>query len=328
MIKMINRMERNMGYEKALNIIENVNKAVKGKSVVVSKVLMAILAKGHILMEDIPGVGKTTLALAFAKSMDLSQNRMQFTTDVLPSDVVGYSMYTDKTGEFEYKQGAVMCNLFLADEINRTSSKTQSALLEAMEEGQVTVDGVTRVINKPFVVIATQNPVGSAGTQLLPESQLDRFMVKLSMGYPDIESEVEIMINRQNMNPLDLVEEVVNAKELLEMQNEVAAIHMDKAIYEYIAMICSLTRNNAMIDLGLSPRGAVAMAAMARAHAYIYGRNYVIPEDVKEVFGDVAGHRLIYSPKAKINHISPDKIMSEIIKAVPVPGLAKKGALK
>lgn len=176
-----------MGYEKALNIIENVNKAVKGKSVVVSKVLMAILAKGHILMEDIPGVGKTTLALAFAKSMDLSQNRMQFTTDVLPSDVVGYSMYNSKTGEFEYKQGAVMCNLFLADEINRTSSKTQSALLEAMEEGQVTVDGVTRVINKPFVVIATQNPVGSAGTQLLPESQLDRFMVKLSMGYPDIE---------------------------------------------------------------------------------------------------------------------------------------------
>ena len=328
MIKMINRMERNMGYEKALNIIENVNKAVKGKSVVVSKVLMAILAKGHILMEDIPGVGKTTLALAFAKSMDLSQNRMQFTTDVLPSDVVGYSMYNSKTGEFEYKQGAVMCNLFLADEINRTSSKTQSALLEAMEEGQVTVDGVTRVINKPFVVIATQNPVGSAGTQLLPESQLDRFMVKLSMGYPDIESEVEIMINRQNMNPLDLVEEVVNAKELLEMQNEVAAIHMDKAIYEYIAMICSLTRNNAMIDLGLSPRGAVAMAAMARAHAYIYGRNYVIPEDVKEVFGDVAGHRLIYSPKAKINHILPDKIMSEIIKAVPVPGLAKKGASK
>lgn len=328
MNKMINRMERNMGYEKALNIIENVNKAVKGKSVVVSKVLMAILAKGHILMEDIPGVGKTTLALAFAKSMDLSQNRMQFTTDVLPSDVIGYSMYNSKTGEFEYKQGAVMCNLFLADEINRTSSKTQSALLEAMEEGQVTVDGVTRVINKPFVVIATQNPVGSAGTQLLPESQLDRFMVKLSMGYPDIESEVEIMINRQNMNPLDLVEEVVNAKELLEMQNEVAAIHMDKAIYEYIAMICSLTRNNAMIDLGLSPRGAVAMAAMARAHAYIYGRNYVIPEDVKEVFVDVAGHRLIYSPKAKINHISPDKIMSEIIKAVPVPGLAKKGALK
>ena len=324
MIKMINRMERNMGYEKALNIIENVNKAVKGKSVVVSKVLMAILAKGHILMEDIHGVGKTTLALAFAKSMDLSQNRMQFTTDVLPSDVVGYSMYNSKTGEFEYKQGAVMCNLFLADEINRTSSKTQSALLEAMEEGQVTVDGVTRVINKPFVGIATQNP----GTQLLPESQLDRFMVKLSMGYPDIESEVEIMINRQNMNPLDLVEEVVNAKELLEMQNEVAAIHMDKAIYEYIAMICSLTRNNAMIDLGLSPRGAVAMAAMARAHAYIYGRNYVIPEDVKEVFGDVAGHRLIYSPKAKINHISPDKIMSEIIKAVPVPGLAKKGASK
>ena len=178
-----------MGYEKAMKIMENVNKAVKGKEIIVSKVLMAILAKGHVLMEDIPGVGKTTLALAFAKAMDLSENRMQFTTDVLPSDVVGFSMYNAKTAEFEYKPGAVMCNLFLADEINRTSSKTQSALLEAMEEGQVTVDGVTRNINKPFIVIATQNPVGSAGTQMLPESQLDRFMVKLSMGYPDMSQE-------------------------------------------------------------------------------------------------------------------------------------------
>lgn len=314
-----------MGYEKALEIMENVNKAVKGKEVVVSKVLMAILAKGHVLMEDIPGVGKTTLALAFAKAMDLSENRMQFTTDVLPSDVVGFSMYNTQTAAFEYKPGAIMCNLFLADEINRTSSKTQSALLEAMEEGQVTVDGVSRKIEKPFVVIATQNPVGSAGTQMLPESQLDRFMVKLSMGYPDIASEVEIMINRQGKNPLELVEEVVTAKELLEMQEEVDNIHMDKAIYEYIAMLCAITRKNPMIELGISPRGAVALACMARSHAYVYGRTYVTPDDVQAVFADVAGHRLILSPKAKVNKLSYVDLIKNILQVVPVPGVVNQG---
>lgn len=314
-----------MGYEKAMKIMENVNKAVKGKEIIVSKVLMAILAKGHVLMEDIPGVGKTTLALAFAKAMDLSENRMQFTTDVLPSDVVGFSMYNAKTAEFEYKPGAVMCNLFLADEINRTSSKTQSALLEAMEEGQVTVDGVTRNINKPFIVIATQNPVGSAGTQMLPESQLDRFMVKLSMGYPDIASEVEIMFNRQNSNPLELVEEVVTAEELLKMQEEVDNIHTDKAIYEYIAMLCSVTRNHPMLELGVSPRGAIAVASMSRSHAYIYGRNYVTPDDVQAVFPDVVCHRIILSPKARVNRVSYQGIIKSIFQAVPVPGIANRG---
>lgn len=314
-----------MGYEKAMKIMENVNKAVKGKEIIVSKVLMAILAKGHVLMEDIPGVGKTTLALAFAKAMDLSENRMQFTTDVLPSDVVGFSMYNAKTAEFEYKPGAVMCNLFLADEINRTSSKTQSALLEAMEEGQVTVDGVTRNINKPFIVIATQNPVGSAGTQMLPESQLDRFMVKLSMGYPDIASEVEIMFNRQNSNPLELVEEVVTAEELLKMQEEVDNIHTDKSIYEYIAMLCSVTRNHPMLELGVSPRGAIAVASMSRSHAYIYGRNYVTPDDVQAVFPDVVCHRIILSPKARVNRVSYQGIIKSIFQAVPVPGIANRG---
>ena len=314
-----------MGYEKAMKIMENVNKAVKGKEIIVSKVLMAILAKGHVLMEDIPGVGKTTLALAFAKAMDLSENRMQFTTDVLPSDVVGFSMYNAKTAEFEYKPGAVMCNLFLADEINRTSSKTQSALLEAMEEGQVTVDGVTRNINKPFIVIATQNPVGSAGTQMLPESQLDRFMVKLSMGYPDIASEVEIMFNRQNSNPLELVEEVVTAEELLKMQEEVDNIHTDKAIYEYIAMLRSVTRNHPMLELGVSPRGAIAVASMSRSHAYIYGRNYVTPDDVQAVFPDVVCHRIILSPKARVNRVSYQGIIKSIFQAVPVPGIANRG---
>lgn len=312
-----------MGYEKALKVIENVNKAVKGKDVIVSKVMMAILAKGHILMEDIPGVGKTTLALAFTKTMDLTQNRMQFTTDVLPSDVVGFSMYNAKTAEFEFRPGAVMCNLFLADEINRTSSKTQSALLEAMEEGQITVDGITHVIEKPFTVIATQNPIGSAGTQLLPESQLDRFMVKLSMGYPDIASGVEILISRQNTDPLDLVEKVVTADELISMQEEVENLHMDKAVYEYIAMLCAITRKNPFIELGISPRGGVALSRMAKAHAYIYGRNYVIPEDVQAVFPDVARHRLIMSPKAKLNGVSYESVIKGVFQTVPVPGKAK-----
>lgn len=203
-----------MSYEKALAVMQEVRKAVKGKDEIIEKVMMAVLAKGHILMEDIPGVGKTTLALAFSKSMALKQNRMQFTTDVLPSDVIGFSMYNAKTQEFEFKEGAVMCNLFLADEINRTSSKTQSALLEAMEEGQVTVDGVTRILPKPFTVIATQNPVGSAGTQMLPESQLDRFMIKLSMGYPDPASEIAILKDRQGANPLNDVKQVVDGKDM------------------------------------------------------------------------------------------------------------------
>ena len=210
-----------MGYEKALAVINEVSKAVKGKDLIIRKIMMAVLAGGHVLMEDIPGVGKTTMALAFAKAMSLKENRVQFTTDVLPSDVVGFSMFNAKTQEFEYKDGAVMCNLFLADEINRTSSKTQSALLEAMEEGQTTVDGVTRKLPSPFIVIATQNPAGSAGTQLLPESQLDRFMVKLSMGYPDVKSEVAILEDRQGRNPIDDVNPVVNGDDILDMQSEV-----------------------------------------------------------------------------------------------------------
>ena len=221
-----------MGYEKALEVINQVQKAVKGKDDIVTKVMMTMLAGGHILMEDIPGVGKTTLALAFSKAMSLHQNRVQFTTDVLPSDVVGFSMYNAATNEFEYKEGAIMCNLFLADEINRTSSKTQAALLEAMEEGQVTVDGVTRKLPQPFFVVATQNPAGSAGTQMLPEAQVDRFMVRLSMGYPDARSEVAILKERQGVNPLEHVEPVVSGDEIIQMRREVDAVHIDNAIYE------------------------------------------------------------------------------------------------
>lgn len=308
-----------MSYEKALSVMQEVRKAVKGKDEIIEKVMMAVLAKGHILMEDIPGVGKTTLALAFSKSMALKQNRMQFTTDVLPSDVIGFSMYNAKTQEFEFKEGAVMCNLFLADEINRTSSKTQSALLEAMEEGQVTVDGVTRILPKPFTVIATQNPVGSAGTQMLPESQLDRFMIKLSMGYPDPASEIAILKDRQGANPLNDVKQVVDGKDIVMMQEEIDNLHMDDAIIEYITMLSFATRQNPLIELGVSPRGSIALAGMSKAKAYISGRTYVTPEDVQRIFKDVAGHRIILNPRAKISSVTIDEVIDNIFRTVPVP---------
>ncbi|MGN0370472.1 MAG: AAA family ATPase [Butyrivibrio sp.] len=308
-----------MGYEKAREVIEQVKRAVKGKDEIIYKVMMAVLAKGHVLMEDIPGVGKTTLALAFSKAMELEEGRMQFTTDVLPSDVVGFSMYNAKTQEFEYREGAIMCNLFLADEINRTSSKTQSALLEAMEEGQVTVDGVTRNIPKPFIVIATQNPVGSAGTQMLPESQLDRFMIRLSMGYPDIKSEIKILQDKQGKNPLDDVCRVIDTNELVNMQDEVENVHVDEAIYEYIAMLCAMTRKHPMVELGISPRGTVALARIARACAYLDGRNYVTPDDVKKVFPDVAVHRIILGPKARLSSVSQEGVIKSVFQTVPVP---------
>lgn len=308
-----------MGYDKAIAVVNEVQKAVKGKDEIIKKVIMAFLAGGHVLMEDIPGVGKTTMALAFAKAMALKENRMQFTTDVLPSDVVGFSMFNAKTQEFEFKEGAVMCNLFLADEINRTSSKTQSALLESMEEGQVTVDGVTRPLPKPFLVIATQNPAGSAGTQLLPESQLDRFMIRLTMGYPDVASEVEILKERQGENPLNRVNEIVSSESIIQMQQEVDRIHVDKAIYDYIAMLSAITRKHPMIELGISPRGTLALASMARAHAYISGRGYVTPGDVQNVFPDVARHRIVLSPKARVASADVESVIKTVFQTVPVP---------
>ena len=313
-----------MNYQKALSIIEEVKKAVKGKDDVIEKVMLTILAQGHVLMEDIPGVGKTTLALAFAKSMKMDVNRMQFTIDVLPSDVVGFSMYNMKTQDFEYHEGAVMCNLFLADEINRTSSKTQSALLEAMEEGQVTVDGISRKIPEPFTVIATQNPAGSAGTQMLPESQLDRFMLKLSMGYPDAASEVSILENRSNKNILDDVNQIVSKEDIIELQKETAEVHVDKAVYEYMVMLCALTREHPFVELGVSPRGTVALAAIARAKAYLSGRTYVTPDDVKEVFPYVVRHRIILNAKSRVQKATVDDVITSVFKAVPTPRPVKK----
>lgn len=303
-------------------LVQEIQKVIVGKEEVIQKVLMAILAKGHILLEDIPGVGKTTLALAISKTLGLDYKRIQFTPDVIPSDVVGYTVYDKKSGEIVYKPGAVMCNLLLADEINRTSSKTQAALLEVMEEGNVTVDGNTYEVPKPFVVISTQNPFGSAGTQLLPQSQLDRFMVKLEMGYPDFESQVNILKDRQEIQPLDTIKAVINKADLEEMQMEVSRVKVKDEILRYITRLAEATRSHEYIQLGVSPRGAYAVNNMAKASAYIAGRGYVTPEDVIGIFPSVSSHRVILHPKAKVTGVSAMSIMEEITKTVSVPEIA------
>ena len=302
-------------------IIDEVKKAVIGKDTVIIKILLAILSKGHILMEDIPGVGKTTMALSFSKVLSLDYNRVQFTPDVLPTDVTGFTVYNKNTGNFEYRPGASMCNLLLADEINRTSSKTQSALLEIMEEGRVTVDGTTHELPKPFIVIATQNPIGSVGTQALPESQLDRFMIKLSMGYPDLVSEVEILKAKSSYNPLDYVNAVVNAEDLQILQQEAEKVYVDDKIYNYIVRLANATRNHQMINLGISPRGALALMSISKATALLKGRDYVIPDDIAYVLNDVFAHRLILNSNARISNLSAEQILDEIFRSVSQPQL-------
>lgn len=298
--------------QKANDIINEVKKVIKGKDIVIKKVLTSMLAQGNILIEDVPGVGKTTLALAFSKAMALECRRMQFTPDVMPSDITGFSIYNKNIQDFQYKQGAIMTNLFLADEVNRTSSKTQSALLEVMEEGRVTVDGITRSVPKPFIVIATQNPIGSIGTHMLPESQLDRFMIKLTIGYPDVESEISILKGKQNNVPLDNIEEVATKEDVIAMQEQVEDVFVHDDIFDYIARLVSETRNNSLIELGISPRGTVALTQMAKASAFVNDRDYVIPEDIMECFEDVVSHRIILSQKAKMNNYTVSDVISDV----------------
>ncbi len=315
--------EQTMGdYSIMINRIQNeVRKVVSGKDNEIRLVLTAILSGGHILLEDIPGVGKTTMALAFSKAMELDYRRVQFTPDVLPTDVVGFNIYGRDGIEDIYKPGPVMCNLFLADEINRTSSKTQSALLEVMEEGKVTVDSVTRDVPQPFTVIATQNPMGSVGTQMLPESQLDRFMIKLSMGYPDTMSEIELLKERHMGNPMDQVVKVMSKNELLMMQQEAEKVFVHDTIFEYIARLSAASRENDMIALGLSPRASLAILSMAKTTAMMYGRNYVIPDDVQFVFEPVSAHRIVPAAKAKISRVPVSSLIKNILFSVPVPRL-------
>ena len=291
--------------EKALAVTAEVSKAVLGKPEVVLKIMMAMLARGHVLIEDIPGVGKTTLAQAFARAMDLTQNRVQFTPDVLPSDIVGFSLYQKETGKFVYHPGAVACNLFLADEINRTSARTQSALLEVMEESAVTVDGVTRPLPQPFTVMATENPVGSVGTQMLPESQLDRFMVCVVMGYPDA--------------LLDRVQPVMDKNDLLTMQQQVDEVFMSDEIRRYIVELSRTTRQDGRLALGLSPRASLAVAGMARAAAYLSGRNFVAPQDVTAIFADVTHHRLRLTEQARTGGETVEDIIADVLHTTPRP---------
>ena len=304
--------------DKVQEILNEVGKVIRGKDEAIELVMTAMLAKGHILVEDVPGVGKTTLAVAFSRAMELTERRLQFTPDVLPSDVVGFNMI-GADGEFQYKPGAILCNLLLADEINRTSTKTQSALLEVMEEGQVTVDGVTRQLPNPFIVVATQNPVGSAGTQMLPQSQMDRFMVKLSMGYPDFESQINILRDRQTEQPLDLLQMISSREEVQQLQQEVKEVEVADDILRYITLLVEATRQNDKIQLGVSPRGALALNNMAKASAYINGRDYVIPDDVLRVFAKVCAHRVILHPRAKVAGIQAEEIMEQITHQISIP---------
>ena len=314
-----------MQNERAEAVLEEVKKAVVGKDECLKQVMMALLSGGHILIEDIPGVGKTTMALAFSKACRMDQRRVQFTPDVLPADITGFSIYSKETESFVYQPGAVMCNLFLADEINRTSPKTQSALLEVMEEGNVTVDGVTRQVPRPFCVIATQNPVGSAGTQMLPESQLDRFMICISMGYPDIYQEISILKDRSRGNPIDQILPAAGPQELLRMQQEVEEVFIHDAVYDYIARLVKATREHEMLELGVSPRGTLAVARMAKACAYLSYRDYVTPADVAEVFPPVTVHRIQISSRARGSRMSPAEILTGILNQVAKPTPKRKG---
>ena len=305
------------------NILNEVDRVILGKQGVISKILMSVLSNGHVLLDDTPGLGKTTLAIALGRALGIEYRRLQFTPDVLPSDITGFSIYNKHTGDFEYMPGAAAgANLFLCDEINRTSSKTQSALFEAMEEGQVTVDGISHKLKTPFIVIATQNNVGTAGTQTLPYAQLDRFLVKLRIGYPDYDSQMSLIRDRQTANPLDTVRPVVTRDILLDMQSAVTRVTAKDSVISYITKLTMATRDHPMSEIGVSPRGALHVARMAKASAYMNGRDYCIPEDVLDVFYDVCSHRIILNQKAKMKQIAADDILKDVLKEVKTPDMS------
>lgn len=302
--------------------ISELRKAVQGKDQILIWILMTILADGNVLLEDIPGVGKTTIALAFSRAFNLDYGRVQFNPDVLPSDITGYSVYDKNSGKMTYQKGAILCNIFLADELNRATSRTQSALLEAMEEGQVTVDGITHPLPRPFVVIATQNPTGAAGTQLLPDSQMDRFMVRLSVGYPKSSDEVDMVMARQGgINPLEQLEQVISRDELAAMQDTVSQIYIKDTVVDYIVSLINHTRQHPHILRGASPRATLAVVAMSKASAFLNGRDYVLPDDVRVVFTGTVAHRLLLSSDAQAQGLRPEQILTALLDRVPVPGV-------
>jgi MoxR-like ATPase len=305
---------------KAKQIVREISKAIVGKDDVLIKVLLAVIAGGHILMEDIPGVGKTTMAVSLSRALGLDYNRVQFTPDVLPSDITGFSIYDKNTGEMRYQKGAVLCNLFLADELNRATSRTQSALLQAMEEGEVTVDNNTYPVPQPFVVIATQNPTGAKGTQMLPDSQMDRFMLRLSIGYPDHADAIEMVRRKQTGMSPDEVGQVVSRAEMMQIRKEAEAVYIKDNVIEYIVTLCERTRNDERILQGASPRATLALTALSKATAWIQGRDYVLPRDVRFIFNECIEHRLIWTPELARSE-ERFKALDEIFDSVPAPAI-------
>ena len=301
-------------------VINNVEKVIVGKAESVAFSLIAVICNGHILIEDVPGVGKTVLTKAIARSIGCSFKRIQFTPDLLPSDVTGVSIYNQKTGNFEFRAGPIMSQIVLADEINRATPKTQSALLEAMEETQITIDGVTYRLPEPFMVMATQNPIEYEGTFPLPEAQLDRFMMNIKLGYPKVSDEMNILDTHQFHHPLDDLEQIMVAEELVMIQKQIRSIHVDPSIREYIVAIANATRNHNNIYLGSSPRGSLALYRASQALAAIRGRGYVIPDDVKLLTKPTLAHRLIVTPAARVRAITSTSVLDEILQSVPVPG--------
>ena len=312
------RTAENTVTEYAQRVISQIRRVVVGKDQALLWVLATVLSGGHILLEDIPGVGKTTMAVAFSKVLGLSYNRVQFTPDVLPSDVTGYSVPDQTAGTMVYKPGAVLCNLFLADELNRATSRTQSALLEAMEEGQVTVDGVAHKLPQPFVVIATQNPTGAAGTQLLPDSQMDRFTIRMSLGYPSMADEKAMVLHRQGKNPMAELTELLSSADLVQLQKEVAATHVSEAVVDYIVRLIDATRHHPDILRGASPRATLSVTAVAKAVAQLRGRDYVTPRDVQEVFLKTIAHRLLLTSRAEGN-VECEQLLKDILDKVAPP---------
>ncbi len=301
-------------------VLGEIRKAIVGKDEVIGKILTAMLAEGHILLDDVPGVGKTTLAVALSRAMDLTYHRIQFTPDVLPSDITGFSIYDKDSGTFIYRPGILNdANLLLGDEINRTSSRTQSALLEAMEERQVTVDGNTYPLQKPFVVIATQNNVGTAGTQFLPYAQVDRFLVRLSVGYPDHEAQMQMMRDRQGDDPLDRVRCVLRKEDLLRMRREVSEVTVRDCILDYISRLATASREHPLTEIGISPRGAIFLNRLSKARAYTEGRDYVTSSDVRAVFHDVCAHRILLNRKAYASGAEVSQVLDDLLRSVEVP---------
>lgn len=304
----------------AAKIIDNVQEVIVGKQDAVQLTVISLLCEGHLLIEDVPGTGKTMLAKSVAKSLGCSFRRIQFTPDMLPSDVTGVSVFNQKTREFEFRPGPVMAQIVLTDEINRATPKTQSALLEAMEERQVTVDGVTYPMDQTFLVLATQNPIEYEGTFPLPEAQLDRFMMRISLGYPSTEDEMTMLDRQQHVHPVDRIEQVVTADELLAAQRQVRHVYIDNLVKEYIVKLVKATRKHPDVYLGASPRGSIALYRTSQARAAILGRDYVTPDDVKALAQVTLAHRLIISPSARIKNVDPRSVIQEILDSTPVPG--------